>query len=188
MGAMKCHECDAQVKAKGLCWMHYQRQRRTGSVALSQRPPFWDYVDRRGPDECWPWKGPTEAKGYGVYYIDGGKVAAHREAFERSHGPLADGLVVRHKECDNPPCCNPRHLASGSQADNIADKVARNRQARGERVGKLTSDAVREIKARLAAGERVATVASDHHVRIQCVYRIKYGETLVAPFDRLTFC
>ena len=52
-------------------------------------------------------------------------VVAIRECIER------EGLCVLHK-CDNPPCCRPEHLYSGTQADNVADRVNRGRQPRGE--------------------------------------------------------
>ena len=35
-------------------------------------------------------------------------------------------MLVRH-ECDNPPCCNPRHLLDGTAEDNSADMKARGR-------------------------------------------------------------
>jgi DNA-directed RNA polymerase specialized sigma subunit len=37
--------------------------------------------------------------------------------------------VILHS-CDNPPCCNPRHLIKGTQADNIEDMVTKARHAR----------------------------------------------------------
>jgi DNA invertase Pin-like site-specific DNA recombinase len=48
--------------------------------------------------------------------------------------------------CDKPGCVNPKHLRLGSQADNMADKKRRGRQAFGVRHGmaKLkVSDVVR---------------------------------------------
>jgi hypothetical protein len=50
------------------------------------------------------------------------------------HGPVSPDLVVRHR-CNNPQCVRVAHLAIGTQADNIADKVAAGRQARGDRNG-----------------------------------------------------
>ena len=57
------------------------------------------------------------------------------------------GLVVRHT-CDNPRCVNPHHLLIGTNKDNTADMVNRNRQAKGIGHGrhKLTSDQVIYIR------------------------------------------
>ena len=50
--------------------------------------------------------------------------------------------------CDNGLCVNPNHLFLGSQQDNMDDKVAKDRQAKGSNVGtsKLTNDEVLEIR------------------------------------------
>jgi hypothetical protein len=47
------------------------------------------------------------------------------------------------------------HLFLGTTADNIADKLAKNRQAKGENAGgaKLTQEKVKEIRDRYAAGD-----------------------------------
>jgi DNA-binding NarL/FixJ family response regulator len=44
---------------------------------------------------------------------------------------------VRHA-CDNPACCNPLHLLAGTQTDNIADMMTRNRRVQGTSPFKLT--------------------------------------------------
>lgn len=60
--------------------------------------------------------------------------------------PLPD--VVRHS-CDNPPCCNRRHLLAGSQLENMRDAVERDRlrPARGvdHHRAVLDEDTVRRI-------------------------------------------
>lgn len=124
---------------------------------------FWAKVDRRGPDQCWPWTAYRNKKGYGQIKV-GGKygqvISAHRVAHELLIGPIPDGLCVCHS-CDNPPCCNPAHFWLGTNAENNADKVAKDRhsklappvkperRARGERSGnaKLTEAAVLAIRA-----------------------------------------
>jgi hypothetical protein len=54
------------------------------------------------------------------------KFKAHRVAWEMFNGPIADGLIVRHK-CDNPNCVNPKHLEVGTQKQNMMDASARGR-------------------------------------------------------------
>lgn len=51
---------------------------------------------------------------------------AHRYSYEHYHGPIPDGLIVRHT-CDVKRCVNPRHLLTGTTKDNAQDAVARNR-------------------------------------------------------------
>lgn len=75
---------------------------------------------------CWFWTGTLTTFGYGVLRVDGRNVGAHRVAYELFVGPIDDGMNILHG-CDNPPCCNPAHLRQGTQAENIADMVARNR-------------------------------------------------------------
>jgi hypothetical protein len=98
---------------------------------------FWDRIDRSGgPDACWPWcdrwgfrNGPYK---YGRLSLPGGKqILAHRLAYELAHGPIPPGHVIRHR-CDNPPCCNPAHLLSGTHGDNVRDMFSRGR-GRGQK-------------------------------------------------------
>ena len=85
---------------------------------------FWDRVDRRGPDECWPWKGRRQSgDGYGLL----GHEYAHRIALEIAVGrPLASSEWALH-HCDSPPCVNPRHLFLGDVAANNRDMFAKGR-------------------------------------------------------------
>ena len=85
---------------------------------------FWSKVDKRGPDECWEWQGPTIPKGYGQMRVgsrtDWSRTTklAHRIAFELVNGPIPDGLHVMHL-CNNKLCCNPAHLKLGTNQQNI---------------------------------------------------------------------
>ncbi len=88
---------------------------------------FWSKVDKRGPDECWPWKADLTSNGYGAFKLaTGKKVRAHRFAWELTHGPIPPGMSACHK-CDNPPCCNPGHLFLGTNADNTHDAQKKGR-------------------------------------------------------------
>jgi hypothetical protein len=83
---------------------------------------------------CWPWTGWHDEKGYGRVNIGSRTTHAHRLAFELAGGTIPTGHVVRHT-CDNPPCCNPAHLRTGTVADNQRDMVARGRSTKGRYCG-----------------------------------------------------
>lgn len=114
---------------------------------------FWSKVAVT-PDEreCWQWLAGFTGEGYGVFKVEAGikKAGAHRVAYAIFSGvELAElsGLVVRHS-CDNPACCNPFHLSTGTHRDNVKDRMSRGRSAIGEGNGnhKLTEDEVRAIR------------------------------------------
>jgi hypothetical protein len=106
---------------------------------------FWAKVDRRGPNECWPWLAKSRANGgYGQFGYRSKCFKAHRFAKAVSMG--LDPLLLPSEwkilhSCDNPPCCNPAHLRVGSMKDNAADMVKRDRRPR-----KLTREQVEAIR------------------------------------------
>jgi hypothetical protein len=110
---------------------------------------FWKLVDVREPDECWEWQGGCVPFGYGHFRLDGKRWVTHALAFTLLSNPIPKGKCVLHK-CDNPPCCNPKHLWLGTKRQNNKDrdKKKRTNPAKGERHwhAKLTDDNVREIR------------------------------------------
>lgn len=118
---------------------------------------FWKKVDRSGgPAACWPWTARSvDRDGYGqsMFGQRGARLPyrAHRLAYVLTYGaPPPDRPQVLHR-CDTPRCCNPAHLYAGTNRDNIADRHARGRDARGARSG------ARLHPERVARGERVNT-------------------------------
>ncbi len=112
---------------------------------------FWRNVDKRGPDECWNWTASTSG-GYGRVVIGTNpiiKTGAHRISYLIHYGILQSDLDVMH-DCDNPSCCNPRHLKMGTTADNMTDKANKGRCNPPMGIhaprAKLNPDLVREIR------------------------------------------
>ncbi len=112
-------------------------------------------INKKGPDDCWEWTRGHDKSGYGYFYI-GEHILAHRFAYELDHGwGSADGNLVLHS-CDNPPCCNPKHLFLGTHKDNAQDrdKKGRSQRTKGDECSwaKLTKDDILEIRKLLAEG------------------------------------
>jgi hypothetical protein len=92
---------------------------------------FWALVNIVGEGKCWPWGGAHTPFGHGhiMRRANGRtlKYFAHRVAYALTHGfAEITGKIVMHS-CDNPLCCNPKHLSVGTQADNMQDASAKGR-------------------------------------------------------------
>jgi hypothetical protein len=108
---------------------------------------------------CDEWQGCVTVKGgYGIRSINGKHIRVHRLEWEEKRGPIPSGMGVLH-HCDNPPCREILHLFLGTNADNMADKIAKGRQRNGSLYGeehprsRLNWDMVEEIRDRHLAGE-----------------------------------
>ena len=109
-------DCNKRRLARGWCARHYTRWLRHGDPLEggprrfgSDVERFWQKVDRRGLDECWPWRGALTNGGYGHFSVTNKSVMAHRWAYEYEVGPVPDGLQLDHL-CRTRVCVNLRHL------------------------------------------------------------------------------
>jgi hypothetical protein len=137
---------------------------RAAQPMKSREERFWLKVDRRSPDECWPWRGQkSTVMGHGLLKSGPrGQVrqeGAHRVSWELHNGPIPEGKNICHT-CDNPPCVNPSHLYPGTDTENMRDRDTRGRHGGA----KLTPRDVRAIRARRALGERCLTIATDYGI------------------------
>ena len=118
---------------------------------LNPRPQerFWKQIILGRAETCWDWIGCVLESGYGQIKIDYTNYRAHRIAYYLVYGIDPGNQYVCHT-CDNPKCCNPKHLFLGEPLDNSTDMVTKGRSSRqkGEKHGKakLTEIQVRLIR------------------------------------------
>ena len=89
---------------------------------------FWAKVERRGPDECWPWIGAKIPKdGRGTFYLSRRQTSAPRVAIVIAQKSSLGQKDFACHSCDNPNCVNPNHLWVGSNSANLRDASQKKR-------------------------------------------------------------
>lgn len=162
------------------------RERYEAMVSSRHHPDhqrrFWIHVDKRGPDECWPWIGPR-LKGYGIYR----GTPSNRYALELSLGRRLDAGQHAAHQCDNPICVNPAHLFEATPKENSEDAVRKGRWAFGARNGRtrnrnaglpqpaLTENRVQIVRLALDEGYRGSDIAAFLGISQAAVSRIRHG-------------
>ncbi|HXL20105.1 MAG TPA: hypothetical protein VN961_21530 [Streptosporangiaceae bacterium] len=148
---------------------------------------FWEQVDKNGPivrpelGPCWLWIGYRDQDGYGVSRVNGRRRATHVALELAGYFILFKGLEALHR-CDNCQCIRPDHLKIDTKPANIADKVAKGRQARGEHIAeaKLDPEKAREVRAlyqRGVLGRGYEALARRFGVSQSTIWRIIQDET-----------
>jgi hypothetical protein len=150
---------------------HYNQFLSNRNKTLAER--LWEDVDRREEHECWEWQGNRTNKGYGRFNYLKKTYFTHRVAWELHNGTIPDGMVICHR-CDNRSCCNPAHLFLGTQSENVADMIHKDRNARGKRNtnAKLVDSDIVAIRQLADAGVTVSSIAEQYGIAYQTVRRI----------------
>jgi hypothetical protein len=175
----KIEDCLGDATSRGYCSKHWQRLYKRGTLELTRdwgignthEERFWSRVIKT--DSCWIWNGAKMKNGYGTITVNYRKWYVHRYSWYLTHNHEPK-LFLLHS-CDNPLCVNPKHLREGTAADNSRDMADRKRSPHlGERspCAKLTDNKVREIRERVANGEKQAAIVREFQISAGVVCEI----------------
>jgi DNA-binding NarL/FixJ family response regulator len=99
----------------------------------------------------------------------------------KQHNPNKEITGVIMHTCDTPNCVNPAHLVHGTQAENIADMVAKGRRVTvkgsAQKDAKLTESDIPVIRTLLASGVSGYRISKQFKVSEQTIRFIKQGKT-----------
>jgi hypothetical protein len=133
-----------------------------------------------GPGACHPWTGTKNKDRYGIIRWNGRDRRVSNVLLEIEYGDdVLDGGKIGCHTCDNPPCCNIRHLYPGTRGTNHADSVRRGRASnppirRGaaHHNAKLTEDQVRAMRTDRERGDTLSVLAGRYGVSVPVVSKI----------------
>ncbi|MEG3836722.1 HNH endonuclease [Microcoleus sp. MON2_D6] len=129
---------------------------------------------------CIIFSGGKDGQGYGRYWKNGKLKSVTRAVLAEKLGyELPTSMDACHT-CDNPSCINPEHLWAGTRTQNLLDASKKGRtQGKSHPLSnaKLDWEKVREIRQKLAAGERMKDVAQEYSVGRKTIHDIKYHVT-----------
>lgn len=129
-----------------------------------------------GDDACWPWRGGKHSSGY-AHINDGRKLLrVTRLMHEWFTGPISSAELACHS-CDNPECCNPKHIWAGTPANNMHDRDAKMRGPRGSKNGsaKLNEASAASMREMLRSGATLRPPAKAHGVARSTAFRVAHG-------------
>lgn len=151
----------AQTRTPVACWsttgsmltgVAHMKKYTTEQQAIA----FWSKVAITADDnQCWIWLGGKIKGGYGVWDWNGKTTTTHKIAWLYPNYTIPNGMQILHS-CDNPSCCNPKHLRIGTHQDNMDDRSQRNRTAKHEKNGnrKLSLPIANDIRNAYKNGEK----------------------------------
>lgn len=141
------------------------------AAASGTHQRFWSKVYRGPAGACWIWLGAIADDGYGRYFLHdgaGGMVRPHRYAYTLTYETELEELGELMHVCDVPICVNPEHLAPGTHADNMRDRMRKGRANNGAALRfrglprSVTAARARSLRAEVMANgwvpERVASI------------------------------
>lgn len=142
-----------------------------GKGTLAER--LWRRVDIRSEEKCWEWKGFKDYNGYGQMgrgTREEGLILTHRAAYEVTYGISTKGKHILHI-CDNPSCCNPKHLSIGTNYDNVMDMCKKGRHYDKDR-SRLTNEEKKTLRHLYFAEQCTADeLASFFGINRKTIYR-----------------
>lgn len=165
--------CPACETAYRKAWRH--------QTYCSLECAIYPRIDKRGPDECWPWTGGGNDRGYGQVSWNKERVYVHR--FVCFGNAYSDSALHTLHSCDNPPCCNGAHLKPGTRDDNMADKAARGRVKTRDIRGasnpriRFNEAQVRQIREALKGGQTARQIAKLYGSSVGAIEGIQRGTT-----------